>query len=139
MNHCEICGKLIDAYGGESQCLACRKDSASSPLKASGGDAVAPAAPVQEAIEVDEPALYSDVPCIRCRKHNALLESEFCLGCQLELLSLLGDAAHEIFQKPPPPKKPPVASAVSLMNDLEEKRERTATSHIRVVGASKLK
>jgi len=55
------------------------------------------------------------------------------------LVAALGEAAEEVFRHPPAPPAPPVASPASLMSDLEDKRERTATSHIRVVGAARIK
>ena len=132
MVQCESCGKLIDASGGDTLCRACRGEAAP--------EVVAPPASVPaEKIADDGDEPLRKEPCVRCRKHLAMVDSEFCLGCQLELLSLLGDAAHELFQAPPPPPKPKVSSSVSLMSDIEEKRDRTATSHIRVVGGVKLK
>ena len=88
---------------------------------------------------IPDDAVFRDEPCVRCRKHAAMIDSEFCLACQLELVSLRGDAAHELFLVPPQPPKPPVSSSVSLMSDIDDKRERTATSHIRVAGATKIK
>ena len=133
MVQCERCGKLIDESGDSTQCLACRREEVST-------EDVAPstAAPAKEPVAKDDEPLGKE-PCVRCRKHLAMVDSEFCLACQLELLSLLGDAAHELFNTPPPPPKPKVSSSVSLMSDIEEKRDRTATSHIRVVGGVKLK
>lgn len=130
MEHCETCGKLIDPSLGETQCRACREAEMHS-------EAVVPQEESLQPEEVD--VLEGSEPCVRCRKHLAMVDSEFCLACQLELLSLLGDAAHELFQAPPPPPKPPVTSAVSLMNDIDKKRDRTPTSSIRVVGGVKIK
>jgi hypothetical protein len=138
MEHCDHCGKLIQA--GEIRCRACRVEL---PLDPEDG-ALPPDAAVPDVRNVvagdrgtEDP--YRDEPCVRCRKHPAIRESEFCLACQLEMLSLLGEAAHDVFQVAPAPPKPPIASPASLLSDLEEKRDRTATSRIRVVGASKIK
>jgi hypothetical protein len=56
----------------------------------------------------------------------------------LELVNSLGDAAEELFRTPPPPL-PPISSPASLMRDVEEKRQRTATSHMNVVGGTRLR
>lgn len=123
MTSCESCGKLIASGTGERLCRACRAENL----------AVPPAMQTPATAEVGE------VPCVRCRRHIAMEDSHFCLGCQLELVNALGDAAEELFRTPPPAPLPMVSSTVSLMHDLEEKRDRTATSHIRVVGAVKIK
>ena len=132
MEHCEVCGKLIQR--GEGRCFSCRRQDG-----AAFEQPVEPPVDVKVARTTYDEDPYEDVPCVRCRKHLAIKDSEFCLACQLELLSVLGDAAHEIFQVAPPPPRPPIASSASLMTDLEEKRARTATSRIRVVGGAKLK
>jgi len=133
MENCESCGKLIER--GVRLCRAC-KEKAAGRGKAPALRRVPPPETPAPPPEADD--VFQDVPCVRCRKHRAMRDSEFCLACQLELLSLLGEAAQEIFLVPPEPELP-VASTVSLMSDLEEKRNRTATSRIRVVGAVKIK
>lgn len=139
MDHCETCGKLIQQ--GEGQCYACRRNPESRPERARDMTTPVVARPVdaREVPATAEDDVYRKEPCVRCRKHAAMVDSDFCLSCQLELLSLLGEAAHELFQTPAPPPKPPVSSSVSLMNDVDGKRDRTATSRIRVVGGAKLK
>ncbi len=134
MEQCKTCGKLMDASRGQTQCYACRAAEAASDEAPERDRA---SLPDEQPDEIDY--LAGAEPCVRCRKHLAMVDSEFCLACQLELLSLLGDAAHELFQTPPPPPKPPVSSAVSLMNDVEGKRDRTPTSRVRVVGGVKIK
>lgn len=133
MIHCDTCGKLIASGTGETQCRACRVEFlAADPVGAveyvdDSGDLEIPISP-----EVEE------LPCVRCRKNTAMVDSHFCLVCQLELVSSLGDAAEELFRTPPAPD-PEVSSPASLMHDLEEKRQRTATSHMRLVGGTKLR
>ena len=136
MIHCDVCGKLIDASKGVTTCRSCR-DAAVPQVSEKPAPPEEDKKPVNADEEVDY--LAGAGPCIRCRKNRAMVDSEFCLTCQLELLSILNDAAEDITKAPPPPPKPPVSSAVSLMRDVEDKRERTATSHIRIVGATKLK
>lgn len=132
MNHCDTCGKLIASGMGESQCRACRTEArAAAHALAAGYAAAAEALPETQSV-MEAP------PCVRCRKHAAMEDSHFCLGCQLELVSALGDAAEELFRTPPPPL-PPVSSPASLMHDLEGKRQRTATSHMSVVGGVRLR
>lgn len=136
MEHCDLCGKLIQI--GEGRCRACRREAElSSDAKSSPKSEPREAVPAPEPDDADDP--YQDELCVRCRKHYAIKESDFCLACQLELLSMLGGAAHELFQEAPPPPKPPIASPASLMSDLDAKRERTATSRINVVGGVKIK
>lgn len=136
MIRCDTCGKLIDASKGVTTCRACRD---AAMIQAS--EDAPPTEEEEREAEGEELVnpLLGDRPCARCRKNQAMVDSEFCLTCQLELLSILGDAAHDLTKVPPPPPKPPVSSSVSLMRDLEDKRERTATSHLRIVGATKLK
>jgi hypothetical protein len=133
MVQCERCGKLIDATADTTRCRTCRDEEDASEVVTPPR----PAPPKEPVVSDDEP--FGKEPCVRCRKHLAMVDSEFCLACQLELLSLLGDAAHELFNTPPPPPKPKVSSSVSLMSEIEDKRSRTATSHIRVVGGAKIK
>lgn len=136
MTSCQSCGKLIASGTGETLCRACRTEAREAAETAA---APPPAAGPMPEIEVSAAEEVDPRACVRCRKRHAMEDSDFCVGCQLELISALGDAAEEIFRTPPPPPLPPVASPTSLMNDLEEKRERTATSRIRVVGAAKIK
>lgn len=137
MIRCDSCGKLIDASKGVTTCRACRDAALVQVSEESPPSDGAEQAKGEREASVDP--LVGESPCARCRKNRAMVDSEFCLTCQLELLSILGDAAHDLTKAPPPPPKPPVSSSVSLMNDLESKRERTATSHLRIVGATKLK
>lgn len=133
MINCDTCGKLIASGTGESMCRACRTEARA----AAHALAVEYAAPV-ELEEVPMEAVDEAPPCVRCRKNVTMADSHFCLGCQLELVSSLGDAAEEIFRTPPI-IEPDVSSTVSLIHDLEEKRQRTATSHMRLVGGTKLR
>lgn len=133
MNHCDTCGKLIASGTSETQCRACRAEARA----AAHALAVEYTAPT-EVEETPEQAEIEPPPCVRCRKNAAMADSHFCLGCQLELVSSLGDAAEELFRTPPAPD-PDVSSPASLMHDLEEKRQRTATSHMRLVGGTKLR
>ncbi len=139
MQNCETCGRLISAPRGVTQCLACRQAARAPKPEVLPETPLVSERDIPDKAAPEEISYKRDESCVRCRKHHAMVDSEFCLACQLELLSLLGDAAHDMFQTPQPPPKPPVSSAVSLMNDVEEKRDRTATSRIRVVGAAKLK
>lgn len=132
MTNCDTCGKLMASGTGESQCRACRAESRAA-AKALAADY---AAAVES--EPEEPVVIEAPPCVRCRKYDAMEESHFCLRCQLELVSSLGDAAEELFRTPPPPL-PPISSPASLMRDVEEKRQRTATSHMSVVGGTRLR
>lgn len=133
MIQCEICGKLMASGTGETQCRACRAETRA----AAHALAIEFAAPTGIE-EVLSPVTIEAPPCVRCRKNAAMADSHFCLACQLELVSSLGDAAEELFRTPPAPD-PDVSSPASLMHDLEEKRQRTATSHMRLVGGSKLR
>ena len=133
MIHCDTCGKLIASGTGETQCRACRVEARA----AAHALAIEYIAPVEEQ-ENPEPDVIEAPPCVRCRKNAAMADSHFCLGCQLELVSSLGDAAEELFRTPPAPE-PDVSSPASLMHELEEKRQRTATSHMRLVGGTKLR
>ena len=133
MIHCNNCGKLIASGTGETQCRACRAEARA----AAHALAVEYTAPI-EIEEIPVEATIEAPPCVRCRKNAAMADSHFCLGCQLELVSSLGDAAEELFRTPPAPD-PHVSSPASLMHDLEEKRQRTATSHMRLVGGTKLR
>jgi len=136
MTQCELCGKLIASGTAESLCRTCRAAARETAREV----AREYLAPEPEAPPVETDAVDAEAPrCVRCRKHDAMPDSHFCVGCQLELVHALGDAAEELFRTPPPPPPPPVASPVSLMKDLEEKRMRTATSHMRVVGGVKIK
>lgn len=135
MTHCQSCGKLIASGTGELQCRTCRAETRAA-VKALADGYIAAAA--VETPEITPVAPLVPPPCVRCLKHAAMEESHFCLTCQLELVSSLGDAAEELFRTPPPPL-PPVSSPASLMHDLEAKRMRTATSHMRVVGGTKLR
>ena len=132
MTNCQTCGKLMASGTGELECRACRAEARAAAIALAAVDAppVEPEAEVQVIIEAP--------PCVRCRKHSAMDDSHFCLGCQLELVNSLGDAAEELFRTPPPPL-PPISSPASLMRDLEEKRQRTATSHMSVVGGTRLR
>jgi hypothetical protein len=132
MTNCDTCGKLMASGTGELQCRACRAEAR----------AAAKALAVEYAVAVEAepevPVVIEAPPCVRCRKHDAMEDSHFCLGCQLELVNSLGDAAEELFRTPPPPL-PPISSPASLMRDVEEKRQRTATSHMNVVGGTRLR
>lgn len=132
MTSCHSCGKLIASGTGEQMCRACRM---------AAREATQPPAAVPEpASGAPSPAPEPEVDlCVRCRSHPALADSDFCLACNLELVAALGDAAEEVFRHPPAPPEPPVASPASLMSDLEDKRDRTATSHMRVVGGVRIK
>ncbi len=130
MTNCQTCGKLMASGTGELLCRACRAEA--NALANSHN-----AAPIPEP-EPEVQVIIEAPPCVRCRKHDAMEDSHFCLGCQLELVNSLGDAAEELFRTPPPPL-PPVSSPVTLMRDVEEKRQRTATSHMNVVGGTRLR
>lgn len=133
MTNCETCGKLMASGTGETQCHACRAEARAAAHAQTVADTAAVEVP-----ESPEPEVIEAPPCVRCRKNAAMVDSHFCLGCQLELVSSLGDAAEELFRTPPAPE-PDVSSPASLMHDLEEKRQRTATSHMRLVGGTKLR
>lgn len=133
MTSCQRCGKLIASGTAERLCFQCRQEQRRVERPAPEPPRAALDEPAPELVIGTEPEL-----CVRCGRHPTITDSEFCLGCQLELVATLGEAAGEVFRTPPAPA-PPVASTVSLMRDLEEKRERTATSHIRVVGAVRVK
>lgn len=137
MTNCHVCGKLIASGTAESMCRTCRMEARASATDIAREYASA----IADALELEpQPIAEPELPrCVRCRKHEVIPDSHFCVGCQLELVNSLGDAAEELFRTPPPPPLPPVASTVSLMQDLDEKRQRTATSHIRVVGGTKLR
>jgi hypothetical protein len=133
MNHCGKCGKLMASGTGEPLCRACREEASASAdalmieqIDDSGDLEI----PVQFEVEV--------LSCVRCGKHPAVFDSHFCAGCKLALVNALGDAAEELFRTPPAPD-PDVSSPASLMHDLEGKRQRTATSHMRLVGGTKLR
>lgn len=132
MTNCQTCGKLMASGTGELECRTCRAEA----RRMAAALAASPLPTVEPEPEV--PVLIEAPPCVRCRKRDAMEDSHFCLGCQLELVNSLGDAAEELFRTPPPPL-PPVSSSASLMHDLEEKRRRTATSHMNVVGGTKLR
>lgn len=127
MISCHVCGKLIASGTGEIACRACRMAALNEAVES------------QEEVPVTEvdqqPEVYPPEKCVRCRRNEAMEDSEFCVGCQLELVSALGDAAEAIFRIPPQP----LPSPVSLRSELEEKRERTGTRRLRVVGAAKIK
>ena len=134
MTNCQSCGKLIASGTAELLCRACRaaarasEEASRTEVPASAPEPVtAPSTPPREAV------------CVRCRRHPSIDDSAFCLGCNLELVAALGDAAEEVFREPPAPPAPSVSSPASLMSDLEEKRDRTATSRIRVVGGVRIK
>lgn len=135
MTSCESCGKLIASGTGETLCRACRE---AARAAAQSPDAGPPVEKVQDAAAVAITP-FDDSMCVRCRRHPTLVDTDFCLGCYLELVASLGDAAEEVFREPPVPPEPPVASVTSLMSDIEAKRERTATSHLDVVGGVKIK
>lgn len=131
MTSCQACGKLIASGTGEELCRACRlaKQAAEQPA----------APPPTSEPAAESPPEERELLCVRCRRHAAIDDSEFCLGCHLELIAALGEAAEEVFRTPPAPPAPPVSSAVSLMSDVADKRDRTATSRIRVAGGVKIK
>lgn len=133
MVQCETCGKLMASGTGETQCRACRTEARAAAQALALQTAAPTAGP-----ESPAPVPTEEAPCVRCGKKDAMVDSHFCLGCQLELVSALGDAAEELFRTPPVPDHD-VSSTVSLMHDLEEKRQRTATSHMRLVGGVKLR
>lgn len=134
MIQCQTCGKLMASGTGELQCRTCRAEA----IATAKALAVEYKISATHQTEIDAPTEIAPPLCVRCRKRDAMDDSHFCLGCQLELVNSLGDAAEELFRTPPPPL-PPVSSPASLMHDLEEKRQRTATSHMRVVGGTKLR
>ena len=134
MTSCEVCGKFIASGTGELLCRACRTEARAE----SSTPPSAPEAPAEREGERVAAIVAPDL-CVRCRRHPSIVDSEFCLGCHLELIAALGDAAEEVFRHPPAAPAPPVASPASLMSDLEDKRDRTATSHMRVVGGVRLK
>lgn len=137
MTNCHVCGKLIASGTAESMCRACRMAARASAEEIARSYVQVIA---EEQEMAPQPIAEPELPrCVRCRRHEAIPDSHFCVGCQLELVNSLGDAAEELFRTPPPPPLPPVASTVSLMHDLDEKRQRTATSHMRVVGGTKLR
>lgn len=129
MIHCDTCGKLMASGTGENLCRACRDEARALAITYTAPTEVEEL-PVEVSIETP--------PCVRCRKNAAMADSHFCLGCQLELVSSLGDTAEELFRTAPA-LDPDVSSPASLMHDLEEKRQRTATSHMRLVGGTRLR
>lgn len=130
MTSCQSCGKLIASGTAEHLCRACRD-------ALHGRKRETPAPKLEPPLDAAQgPDLEL---CVRCRRYPILADSEFCLSCNLELVASLGDAAEEVFRHPPEPPKPPVASPASLMSDIDEKRDRTATSHMRMVGGARLK
>lgn len=120
MKHCNTCGKLMDSHSRDDECHACRAER----------DALAGIPQPEPSPEPEE------MPCEHCRKHPRIEGSDLCVGCQLELAYTLSHASHELSHTPPRPL-PSVSSPMSLLNDLEEKRDRVAPSDVIIVGGVK--
>lgn len=152
---CEECGKLFQREPGRRLCSEC----APPPLVKS--------APVRRMLEPVERELVHDLArstglskkaieesirlspgrgsvlqggpvCVRCRMRPPMDDNDFCVYCQLDLYRTLGDAANDLFNRmeilEPEPEGP-----ASVISAYEEKRRRTATSHINPSGARWLK
>lgn len=76
--------------------------------------------------------------CTRCNLRPQNGNAQFCLICQTELNANLGEASAELF-----PPMEPLTERRQLIGDVltayEEKRARTPTSHINLVGGVPLK
>ena len=85
---CRECGKLISLRPGIELCAECQLEA---------GLAAADGTQPQDGVPFAN--LQPETTCTRFKMRPSLEESEFCLDCQIELVSDLGDQAKELFVK----------------------------------------
>ena len=127
---CEECGKLFRLVPGRKCCSACMQEMGLAPP-------VVQEAPFEHSRQETEEE-PSGPPCVRCRLRPIVEDTEFCLYCHIDLYSSLGEAASGLFQRVEVIEEAK-DMAPNIMATLEDKRARTATSRINVVGARRLK
>ena len=76
--------------------------------------------------------------CARCNTRPRNGNAQFCLACQIELNANLGSASHALLT-PFEPVEDGGVYATDILMAYEEKRRRTPTSHINMVGGVMLK
>lgn len=128
---CEECGRLFRLQPGRKWCSACMLEKG---LEAPSEPVAEPARLTQEEEEASP-----EPPCVRCRIRPAVEETEFCLYCHIDLYSALGDAASGLFQRVEVLEEEEKETSLNVLSILEDKRARTATSRINVVGARRVK
>ena len=169
IGRCERCGRLFQAAPRRVLCRACqglssrvREQGLSLAPEAAGtpaqerrhvelqarelaDDICVLTGLSQEAVEQafrerlpHEPPAPGERRCVRCQKRRTLPDSEFCLYCKVELYSAFGDASADLFQRLELVESEP-GEATSVISALEQKRARTASSRINLVGARPVK
>ena len=154
MRRCKECNKLFRAISTETRCHECRGEEVPSASLDAKLDAtvealafdIAQLTGIHQSVLIEN--LQGGMPphedlspedtCEHCSRKRKLANSDLCLNCRLELLHDVNGAAkavhkdllkHQVKQN----------TIASLRQTLEEKRARTATSHINLVAAKKLK
>ncbi len=161
LSQCVECGRLFESAPGKKRCSECSgvqertlnpKKSATKPsrkratnIPRGGGNRPRPLpgqlrAAGKDASE-EEKLFYrlSALPrCVRCSIRPRNGNAQFCLACQMELNANLGLASNELF-RPLEPVAGGGAYATDVLIAYEEKRMRTPTSRINLVGGVMLK
>lgn len=127
LSRCRECGKLISLRPSIELCSECQLEA---------GLAAADGIPFQDGVPFAN--LEPETTCTRCKMRSSLEESEFCLDCQIELVSDLGVQAKELFVKMETLDND-TGPILSVRDAYAAKRGRTATSRINVAGGTPLK
>ncbi len=154
LRQCQECGKLIQLAPGHRLCTAClgpeggefgaREEAVGSLLDSVADFAglKAGAMPLSWMLQETESTLMqltTKQACGRCNLRPRLQDSEFCLNCQVDLTSDLGDAATDLFYgvgtSGPAARNRPTGMAIAL----EEKRGRAPLGRINPVVVGRLK
>lgn len=152
---CEECGKLFGKESGKRLCLECAP-----PLPTVPGDARRALEPGERAMIKEfaklsgfSPAVIEEqvraLPsrgsvleggpaCVRCQTRPPMTDNDLCVYCQLDLYRTLGDAAEDLFDRMEV-LEPESTGPASVISAYEQKRRRTATSHINPSGGQWLK
>ena len=147
---CASCGKLLQLRSDRLTCNACKGLEEAVPR---------PRLTAREERILDQFAEFSGIEkdiiaelvrdhlvqggerksaCVRCGRHEAMEASDFCINCKVDLFRSFGEASHELFTDMASLGQR-TGSLGNTMSTLEQKRSRTATSRINVVGARPLK
>lgn len=114
MARCEDCGKLFEPHNELAVCRACARARGEAPPEPEV-DAEALlrekterlmqlfSAPTKSGVrlprQVERPIFIEGPVCTRCRKREAIEESDFCLACHLELDNALGAASRDLLSR----------------------------------------
>jgi hypothetical protein len=155
LTRCEECGKLFAKEPGKRLCLEC------APPPPTGHDDTRRALEPGERAMIKEFAKLSGFSrevieeqvralpgrgsvleggpaCVRCQTRPPMADNDLCVYCQLDLYRTLGDAAEDLFDRMEV-LEPESTGPASVISAYEQKRRRTATSHINPSGAQWLK